>query len=154
MRKAPRYLLTIVAVTAVAFLLSETALNKLLSLSTYSGGNESFSYSDFYVRTASHGIARMSDEVAVVDIGDLSRSGIAALLDSLSAMKPEAVGLDVFFRFPGQQGDDLLTEAVGISSQSKQRSERDHKISDVHKRLFVIKMSRHHLFCHGNCVKC
>ena len=115
MKKVPRYLLTIVAVTAVAFLLSETALNKLLSLSTYSGGNESFSYSDFYVRTASHGIARMSDEVAVVDIGDLSRSGIAALLDSLSAMKPEAVGLDVFFRFPGQQGDDLLTEAVCLS---------------------------------------
>lgn len=105
-------LLIIVAVTAVAFLLSETVFTKILSLSTYSGRDESFSYSDFYVRTASHGVARMSRDIVLVDIGDLSRAGMAALLDSLSRMEPKAVALDVFFRFPGQEGDDLLTDAV------------------------------------------
>ena len=112
MKKALRYILTIVVVTATAFVLSRTAINKLLSLSTYSGRNESFSFLDFYVRTASHGVARMSDEIAVVDIGDLDRAGIARLLDSLSVMEPGAVAIDVFFRYPGQEGDDALTDAV------------------------------------------
>ena len=112
MKTAPRYILTIVAVTAAAFLLSQTALNKFLSLSTYSGRNESFSFSDFYVRTASHGVARMSGDIVVVDIGDLDRAGIATLLESLSAMHPKAVAIDVFFRFPGQAGDASLTDAV------------------------------------------
>ena len=115
MKTAPRYILSIVAVTAAAFILSETALNKFLSLSTYSGRNESFSFADFYARTASHGIARMSGELAVVDIGDLDRAGIAALLDSLSAMQPKAVAIDVFFRFPGQEGDASLTDAVCLT---------------------------------------
>ena len=115
MKKGVRYILTIVAVTAAAFLLSKTALNKFLSLSTYSGRNESFSFSDFYVRTASHGIARMSGNIAVVDIGDLDRSGIAALLESLSAMEPKAVALDVFFRYPGQAGDDDLSFAACLT---------------------------------------
>lgn len=115
MKKAPRYLITIVAVTAAAFLLSTTALNKFLSLSTYSGRNDSFSFADFYVRTASHGIARMSGDIVVVDIGDLDRAGIATLLDSLSAMQPKAIALDVFFRFPGQEGDASLTEAVCLT---------------------------------------
>lgn len=112
MKTVPRYFLTIVTVTAVAFLLSALAINKILSLSTYSGRNDSFSFSDFYVRTASHGIATLSRDIVIVDIGDLSRSGIAVLLDSLSQMKPKAVALDVFFRFPGQEGDDSLTKSV------------------------------------------
>ncbi len=115
MKKALRYILTIVVVTATAFVLSHTAINKLLSLSTYSGRNESFSFLDFYVRTASHGVARMSQEIAVVDIGDLSRAGIAQLLDSLSVMEPKAVAIDVFFRYPGQEGDDALTDAVCLA---------------------------------------
>lgn len=115
MKKVPQYLLTIVAVTAAAFLLSETALNKILTLSSYSGRNESFSFADFYARTASHGVARMSDDIVVVDIGDLDRAGIATLLDSLVAMQPKAVALDVFFRYPGQEGDDNLTDAVCLN---------------------------------------
>ena len=112
MKTVPRYILSIAAVTVAAFILSETALNRFLSLSTYSGRNESFSFADFYTRTASHGIAWMSGDIAVVDIGDLDRAGIAALLDSLSAMQPKAVAIDVFFRFPGQEGDASLTDAV------------------------------------------
>ena len=112
MKTAPRYILSIVAVTAAAFILSQTALNKFLSLSTYSGRNDSFSFADFYTRTASHGIARMSGDIVVVDIGDLDRAGIAELLDALSAMQPKAVAIDVFFRFPGQAGDASLTDAV------------------------------------------
>lgn len=115
MKKAPQYILTIVAVTAVAFLLSTTAINRILSLSTYSGRDDSFSFTDFYVRTASHGVASLSSDIVVVDIGDLSRSGIAALLDSLSQMNPKAIALDVFFRLPGQEGDDSLTDAVCLT---------------------------------------
>lgn len=115
MKKALRYLVIIAAVTAAAFALSQTALNKILSLSTYSGRNESFSFSDFYVRTASHGVARMSEDIVVVDIGDLNRAGIAALLDALSAMKPKAVAIDVFFRYPGQEGDAALADAVCLT---------------------------------------
>ena len=115
MKTSIRYILTIAAVTATAFLLSHTALNKLLSLNTYSGRTESFSFLDFYVRTASHGVARMSGDIAVVDIGDLDRAGIAALLDSLSAMQPGAIAMDVFFRYPGQEGDAALTDAVCLT---------------------------------------
>ena len=115
MKTAPRYILTIAAVTAAAFLLSQTALNKFLSLSTYSGRNESFSFSDFYVRTASHGVARMSGDIVVVDIGDLDRAGIAVLLESLAAMQPKAIAIDVFFRYPGQEGDLSLTDAVCLT---------------------------------------
>ncbi len=115
MKKAPKYLLAIVAVTAAAFALSQTALNRILSLSTYSSSKESFSFSDFYVRTASHGVARMSEDIAVVDIGDLDRAGIAALLDALSMMQPKAVAIDVFFRYPGQEGDADLSDAVCLT---------------------------------------
>ncbi|MBR3292453.1 MAG: CHASE2 domain-containing protein [Bacteroidales bacterium] len=112
MKTKLRYFISIVAVTATAFLLSETALYKILSLSTYSGRDESFSFSDFYARTAYHGVARMSNDIVLVDIGDLNRRGIAEMLDSLSAMKPKTIALDVFFRFPGQEGDGNLIEAV------------------------------------------
>ena len=115
MKKAPKYLLIIAAVTAAAFALSQTALNKILSLSSYSSSKESFSFSDFYVRTASHGIARLSEDIAAVDIGDLDRAGIAALLDALSMMGPKAVAMDVFFRYPGQEGDADLTDAVCLT---------------------------------------
>ena len=107
-----RYFFPIVAVTAAAFLLSETALNKILSLSTYSGRDESFSFSDFYARTAYHGIASMSQDIVLVDIGDLDRAGLALMLDSLSVMEPKTIALDVFFRFPGQEGDGSLVNAV------------------------------------------
>lgn len=115
MKKGLRYIIAIAAVTAAAFLLSQTALNKILSLSTYSGNNQSFSFQDFYVRTAYRGVARMSEDIVVVDIGDLDRAGIAQLLDALAAMQPKAVAMDVFFRYPGQAGDQALADAVCLT---------------------------------------
>ena len=115
MKTGFRNLIVVFWVTVVAFILSSTTLNKLLDISTYSGRSEPFSFSDFYVRTASHDVAQKSDDIFVVDVGNLSRAGIASLLDSLSSMGPKVIALDLFFRFAGQEGDESLTEAVRLA---------------------------------------
>ena len=94
-----RYLIIIGVITALAYFLSTTALPRIFNLSTYSSNEESFSFSDFYIRTASHHIARVSEDIAIVDIGNLSRKDIATLLDSLSNMGPKVVAMDVFLSF-------------------------------------------------------
>lgn len=117
-----------VAATVIGLLLSTLVIRGVLSFMAYLNADRGdFEYTDIYERVAERrSVAVLSDEVVIVSVDGCSRSEIADVIDAVSFMSPSAVGLDLFFTYPSEDGSDVasalsscdnvvLPVAVGIS---------------------------------------
>lgn len=55
----------------------------------------------------------LEDRITMVNIGNLDRRGVAALIEQINSHKPKVIGIDAFFRKPKEdvEGDFLLATA-------------------------------------------
>lgn len=108
------WLIAIVA-TIVGLLLSMAVIQGVLSFIDYlKGSGGDFEYTDIYQRVAQRrSVAVLSDDVAIVSVDGCSREEIAEVIDAVSFMSPAAVGLDIFFTYPSEDGLEVASAVQG-----------------------------------------
>src|SRR5690606_36017964 len=60
----------------------------------------------------------VSDDIVVVNIGELSRHEIAAMVDILNKYNPKVIGIDAFFRHPKDPVSDSLLAAAFANTKN------------------------------------
>ena len=106
----------IFAITAIAILLSRTAIYSITSVpafnSSVSGGD--FKMSDVYNSVINNNSEHiLSTDIAIVNVDDCSRLQIAEVLKAVNDCDPVVIALDVFF--PWQYAEDeILIDAIRL----------------------------------------
>ncbi len=106
-------------ITVLAFILSmffAVPFNAITTAVIKSPEENDFRMTDLYAQLADHrGVKKYDDRIILVDIGIGGRTDIATLLNEINEAAPKAVGLDVNFQDPGDEGDQLLMDAVAMT---------------------------------------
>lgn len=111
------HLISALLITAAAYLLSLLVYD-ITSMSIFSSLEKSvdFELSDVYNTVADRRAERhLSSDVVLVSVDECPRKRIAEVIDAIGFFGPAAVGLDIFFNYPGPD-DDYLLEAIGSCS--------------------------------------
>ena len=65
----------------------------------------------------------INDQITIINIGELNRSGIAELINTLNTFQPEVIGIDVFFNCHGEFYDTIhcpqLRDKEGMENLSR-----------------------------------
>ena len=71
-----------------------------------------FDYSDVIYSQAGPNKTRFDPNIVIVNAGDTSRAGIAAILQKVNAMHPAAIGMDLLFRTRKYPDEDSMLSAT------------------------------------------
>ena len=110
--------LTALAATVIGLLLSFAVIRGVVSFVDFLNDDSGeFEYTDIYERVAQRrSLATLSDEIVVVSVDGCSRKRIADVIDAVGFMSPAAVGLDLFFTYPSEEGFDLVESIKGCGN--------------------------------------
>lgn len=114
MKKLPQSLndwLTALAATVLGLLLSVVVVRLISSIADFiSDGEEEFMFTDIYAKVADRrSVAVLNDDVVIASVDGCSRERIAQVIDAVSFFGPSAVGLDLFFTYPSEEGRILAS---------------------------------------------
>ena len=112
MKKLPQSLndwLTALAATVLGLLLSVVVVRLISSIADFiSDGEEEVMFTDIYAKVADRrSVAVLSDDVVIASVDGCSRERIAQVIDAVNFFGPSAVGLDLFFTYPSEEGQQL-----------------------------------------------
>lgn len=110
------YAWMLAVLSAVAgILLSSAVIRGVLSFVDFlSDDSSDFEYTDIYKKVAERSsVETLCDDVVVVSVDGCSRKQIADVIDAVAFMSPAAVGLDLFFPYPSEDGEYLVSAIDG-----------------------------------------
>ena len=130
-----------------------TALSNIRMFHPIANALKNFALSDLYydIKWPTDGTmpTEMSPDITIVDIGDLDRAGIAALLAEVNSHEPAVIGLDVMFYGFKDPESDYILDSVAASIPNLVTACRmiDYDAAtghygDVEKSFFVTENSR------------
>lgn len=103
-------------VSAIAgVLLSAAVVRGVLSfIDVLNDDGGDFEYTDIYKKVAERSsVETLCDDIVVVAVDGCSRRQIADVIDAVAFMSPAAVGLDLFFMHPSEDGGALVSAIDG-----------------------------------------
>lgn len=94
------------AATILSLLLSVVIVRFVSSVADYvNGDDKKFEFTDIYARVAERrSVAKLSEEVVIASVDGCSRERISQVIDAVNFFSPAAVGLDLFFTYPSEEG--------------------------------------------------
>lgn len=140
-------------ITMLAFLLSMLIVSPFSASTTAvfatpeSGGD--FNMSDLFAQVADRRPVReLDNDIVIVDIGHLDRSGIADLISTISLCGPSAIGVDINFEDSGDPDEDtLLLSALSMPGIVLPLGvEPDGECFSVSDRPFFYDIDRSHVY--------
>ena len=76
-----------------------------------------FDFSDLYMRVCERrSVASLSNDVVIVSVDGCSRKGIQQMIEAVDCFSPAAVGLDMFFLHPSEDGDALVRSITSCNN--------------------------------------
>lgn len=105
--------LTALAATVLGLSLSVVVIYFLSSVADLvTGGQDEFEFTDIYARVAQRSpVSALCEDVVIVSVDGCSRARIAQVIDAVNFFSPSAVGLDLFFTYPSEEGE-LLASSI------------------------------------------
>lgn len=107
----------VVTLLSLATLMISTYGFSITSLLSPLDGKSDFQVSDLFTRVADkRSVSYLSDKVLVVASDNCTREQIVSLIDSLGALHPNAIGVDINFQYPTKDDSYMLSVFDGCDN--------------------------------------